>query len=179
MRLIMGGLAAVITASGTAWGQDAQRSEESSRYWAAGAQVGVGLEFVELEDDGIGVSDSGGYGAFGRYGVRRSRYFAWEGELGFASFGGDGTLVAGGAYAVGTLPLGPVDLRGRAGVAVTGIESEFTDGVAVGLGLGVGAGVRIAEDQSIRLDATASPTVLDDANEGVAVLLQLGYERRF
>lgn len=148
---------------------------ERGPYWAVGAQIGGGLEFVEVEDGRAELVDGGGYGGFARYGRAHNRYFALEAEAGFAAFDGIGGLVHGGGYAVGTLPIGPVDLRARGGLGIAAIDDVATIGVSVG----VGGGIRLGNRQSLRLDATAFSTTLNGDADNVAVLLQIGYQRGF
>ena len=169
---IVAALAAAVASCGAAAAQDAD--VDLGRYYALGAQAAFGVERVDRDDGVLAIEDNAGYGAFGRYGVRKNRYFALEGELGFATFPGGTTYGHGGGYAVGILPLGPVDLRGRLGVSA----SVLSDTAVIGLYTGLGIGVRTGPGQSIRLDLNPISDELSDTGE-VGALVQLGYQRSF
>ena len=166
---------AVWVISGAAAAQDASPTVSPAQgpYFAVGVQAGGELELFCDEDDAC---SEGGYGAFGRLGFRGNRVLGAEAEAGFAAFEG-GTFVHAAALGTLTAPIGPVDLRLRAGGGFFSADEETRFGLAIGPGLGF----RPNDRSAIRLDFLLfeGEDSTEGADEDLGGLLQLAYERRF
>ena len=142
-------------------------------YFALGAQAGGEFEICDEDDD----CGTGGFGAFGRVGYRANRVLSVEADVGIAAIGGDETFFHAAGLGVATLPVGPVDLRLRAGPALFSADDETRFGVAFGTGIGF----RPNDRSAIRTDFLVLHG--DEQREGAGFdlggMLQIGYERRF
>ena len=167
---------AVVTALmvGHAAAQEAPVPDARGPYFAGGVQAGAEFEFCDEGDDEC---SEGGYGVLGRLGYRANRVLSAEAEVGIAAFGGDDAFAHAAGLAVVTLPVGPVDLRLRAGPSVFSADEEARFGFAVGPGVGF----RPNDRSAIRADILILQG--DDPDEGAGFdlggLFQIAYERRF
>ena len=155
-------------AAQTGGSEDARRT-----YYALGVEAGGELDFCDEDND----CSDGGFGAFGRVGYRANRFLGLEADFGVAALGGNGEFVHAAGLGVLTLPVGPVELRARGGLAVFNADGDARLGGALGPGLGV----RLGRRSALRADVLVfiAEDARDSGSADAGGLFQVGYERRF